>query len=125
VNPRLARLHRYPFEKLRQLFAGITPNLNLREIKLSIGERQHATPAFIKEALSAGLGVLARYPTMLGTPGLRLTMADLTRAAPRPRLAKRSPPCSPNYMRAGCASRGDGMFVSRARDLHIELAEAT
>jgi N-succinyldiaminopimelate aminotransferase len=71
VNPRLARLHPYPFEKLRQLFAGITPNPNLREIKLSIGEPQHATPDFIKEALSASLGGLARYPTTLGTPALR------------------------------------------------------
>ena len=125
MNPRLARLHPYPFEKLRQLFAGMTPNLKLREIKLSIGEPQHATPEFIKEALSAGLGGLARYPTMLGTPGLRLTMAGIARVAPRPRSAKRFPPCSPNSMRAGCASQGDGMFVSRSRDLHIELGEAT
>jgi N-succinyldiaminopimelate aminotransferase len=71
VNPHLAQLQPYPFEKLRQLLAGITPNPNLREIKLSIGEPQHATPAFIKEALTAGLGGLANYPTTLGNPALR------------------------------------------------------
>ena len=75
MNPRLAKLHPYPFEKLRQLFAGITPNPNLREIKLSIGEPQHATPDFIKEALCAGLGGLASYPTTLGTPALRRAIA--------------------------------------------------
>jgi N-succinyldiaminopimelate aminotransferase len=75
VNPYLAKLQPYPFEKLRQLFAGITPNPGLREIKLSIGEPQHATPAFIKEALTAGLGGLANYPTTLGSPALRQSIA--------------------------------------------------
>ena len=76
VNPHLAKLHPYPFEKLRQLFAGVTPNPKLREIKLSIGEPQHATPAFIKEALIAGLGGLSSYPTTLGVPALRRAIAD-------------------------------------------------
>ena len=76
VNPNLAKLHPYPFEKLRQLFAGVTPNPNLREIKLSIGEPQHATPEFIKETLTAGLAGLANYPTTLGIPALRRAIGD-------------------------------------------------
>ena len=76
VNPNLAKLHPYPFEKLRQLFDGVTPNPELSEIKLSIGEPQHATPEFIKEALIAGLGGLASYPTTLGLPPLRHAIAD-------------------------------------------------
>ena len=76
MNPNLAKLHPYPFEKLRQLFAGITPNPNYREIKLSIGEPQHATPEFIKHALSAGLTGLANYPTTPGIPALRRAIAD-------------------------------------------------
>ena len=75
MNPHLAQLQPYPFEKLRQLFAGITPNPQLREIKLSIGEPQHATPVFIKEALTAGLGGLANYPTTLGNASLRQAIA--------------------------------------------------
>jgi N-succinyldiaminopimelate aminotransferase len=75
VNPNLSKLHPYPFEKLRQLFAGTTPNPQLREIKLSIGEPQHATPEFIKEALTAGLGGLANYPTTQGLPALRQAIA--------------------------------------------------
>ena len=75
MNPHLSKLHPYPFEKLRQLFAGITPNPDQREIRLSIGEPQHATPAFIREALTAGLGGLANYPTTLGSGELRLSIA--------------------------------------------------
>ncbi len=75
VNPHLAKLHPYPFEKLRQLFAGVTPNPQYKEIKLSIGEPQHETPAFIKEALIAGLSGLANYPTTLGVPALRRSIA--------------------------------------------------
>lgn len=71
MNPNLAKLQPYPFEKLRQLFHGITPNPKLREIKLSIGEPQHETPAFIKEALTAGLDGLASYPTTQGALNLR------------------------------------------------------
>jgi N-succinyldiaminopimelate aminotransferase len=75
VNPHLSKLQPYPFEKLRQLFAGITPNPGLREIRLSIGEPQHATPAFIKDALSANLAGLASYPTTLGSAELRRSLA--------------------------------------------------
>ncbi len=75
MNPFLAKLQPYPFEKLRQLFQGVTPNPDYREIKLSIGEPQHATPAFIKEALTTNLGGLANYPTSQGTPALRQAIA--------------------------------------------------
>ena len=76
LNPFLGKLHPYPFEKLRQLFVGITPNSALAEIKLSIGEPQHATPDFIKQALIDGLSGLASYPTTLGMPALRRAIAD-------------------------------------------------
>ncbi len=75
VNPHLAQLQPYPFEKLRQLFAGVTPPAAMREIKLSIGEPQHATPAFIVDALTAGLKGLANYPTTQGIPALRQAIA--------------------------------------------------
>jgi N-succinyldiaminopimelate aminotransferase len=75
VNPHLARLQPYPFERLRQLFDGITPPSHLAEIRLSIGEPQHPTPEFIKQALSEGLAGLANYPTTLGTEPLRCSIA--------------------------------------------------
>jgi N-succinyldiaminopimelate aminotransferase len=75
VNPNLEKLQPYPFEKLRQLFQGLQAPPGLREIRLSIGEPQHETPAFIKEALAANLKGLANYPTTSGSEALRETIA--------------------------------------------------
>jgi N-succinyldiaminopimelate aminotransferase len=44
MNPRLDQLHSYPFQKLRELFAGVTPAAGLSPINLSIGEPKHPTP---------------------------------------------------------------------------------
>jgi N-succinyldiaminopimelate aminotransferase len=71
MNPLLDRLQPYPFERLRQLFAGIAPNPGLRPISLGIGEPRHATPQLIKDALVAGLDGLAHYPITAGEPHLR------------------------------------------------------
>ncbi|MBK9350136.1 MAG: succinyldiaminopimelate transaminase [Sulfuritalea sp.] len=75
MNSDLKLLQPYPFEKLRQLFAGVAPAPTLSEIKLSIGEPQHETPPFIKKALADNLGGLANYPTTQGTDALRQTIA--------------------------------------------------
>ena len=75
VNPHLAQLQPYPFEKLRALFGGVTPSPQHQEIKLSIGEPQHATPAFIIDALANSLAGLANYPTTQGIPALRQAIA--------------------------------------------------
>lgn len=75
MNPNLNALHPYPFQKLRDLFAGITPNAAYRPVNLSIGEPKHVTPEFIKTALTQNLGGLANYPTTLGSQELRLAIA--------------------------------------------------
>jgi N-succinyldiaminopimelate aminotransferase len=75
VNPDLAKLQPYPFERLRQLFAGVTPPADLVPINLSIGEPKHATPKLIYDALSAALPGLAQYPATLGAPALREAIA--------------------------------------------------
>lgn len=71
MNPLLAKLQPYPFERLRQLFAGITPNPAFTPISLGIGEPKHPTPAFIKDALAAGMDALAVYPATAGDLNLR------------------------------------------------------
>ena len=71
MNPLLSRLQPYPFERLRQLFADVTPNAALRPISLGIGEPKHPTPAFIKESVTASLVGLASYPATTGVPALR------------------------------------------------------
>ncbi len=75
MNPLLARLHPYPFERWRELTAGITPNPAFRPISLGIGEPKHATPALIEEALMKALPTLSAYPATLGEPALREAMA--------------------------------------------------
>jgi N-succinyldiaminopimelate aminotransferase len=74
VNSRLSLLQPYPFERLRALFAGVTPAAE-RPIRLSIGEPQHATPPLITRALTEHLDGLAVYPTTAGLDELRATMA--------------------------------------------------
>jgi N-succinyldiaminopimelate aminotransferase len=75
VNPHLDRLHPYPFEKLRQLFAGVTPNPDFKPISLGIGEPKHPTPAFIQKALTHAMAGLATYPTTHGSEPLRAAIA--------------------------------------------------
>ncbi len=75
MNPLLGRLQPYPFEKLRALLAGVTPNPALRPINLSIGEPKHPTPELVKAALVAALEGLSAYPATLGTPALREAIA--------------------------------------------------
>ncbi len=75
MNPHLSRLQAYPFERLRQLFASVTPNPEYRPISLGIGEPRHATPELIKSAYCQAIqdpqGGLAVYPATGGTPALR------------------------------------------------------
>ena len=71
MNPLLSKLQPYPFERLRQLFAGVTPAAQYSPISLGMGEPRHPTPAFIKEALTQSLGGLASYPATAGEPRLR------------------------------------------------------
>jgi N-succinyldiaminopimelate aminotransferase len=78
MNPRLDLLHPYPFERLRRLFAGVTPGGP--EINLGIGEPQHPTPTIITDALKSAMPLLGKYPPTAGTPALRETIATwLTR----------------------------------------------
>ena len=71
MNPLLDRLQPYPFEKLRRLFADVTPDRNYTPISLGIGEPKHPTPAFIQQALAQNLAGLASYPTTAGSDALR------------------------------------------------------
>ena len=75
VTPHLQDLHPYPFERLRALFEGITPPAQYSAIRLSIGEPQHPTPAFIRESLIDNLGGLANYPTTQGSDAMRGAIA--------------------------------------------------
>ena len=91
MNPHLQKLHPYPFEKLRKLYAGITPP-TIRPINLSIGEPKHATPQIITDTLCENLAGLASYPSTHGTIQLRQAIADW--------LARRYHIATPDVQRA-------------------------
>jgi N-succinyldiaminopimelate aminotransferase len=76
MNPNLNLLQPYPFQRLRDLFKGTTPNPAYSAINLSIGEPKHATPPLIKDALVNNLGGLANYPTTLGSLELRQAISN-------------------------------------------------
>jgi N-succinyldiaminopimelate aminotransferase len=79
VNPDLARLQPYPFERLRALLAGVTP-APLRPILMSIGEPQHPAPTLVLDVLREQLGGVSHYPSTLGAAALRTAIAQwLTR----------------------------------------------
>jgi N-succinyldiaminopimelate aminotransferase len=71
VNPRLEKLHAYPFERLARLKAGAVPPAGLAHIAMSIGEPQHVAPAFVLETLRGALDKLGSYPATAGLPEFR------------------------------------------------------
>jgi N-succinyldiaminopimelate aminotransferase len=90
MNPDLARLQPYPFQKLATLFAGVRTPAGIAPVNLSIGEPKHPTPPFIRAAFAAGVGGLAGYPATLGGVPLREAIADwlaLRYGIPRPDAA--------------------------------------
>ncbi len=80
MNSLLSLLQPYPFERLRQLFANITPNPAYSPISLGLGEPRHATPALIQQAMVNAItrvpSGLASYPATAGEPALREAFAQ-------------------------------------------------
>ena len=77
-NPNLSKLMAYPFERLNNLLAPLTPNSNFTPISLSIGEPKHPPPDFALEILSDQekmRALLATYPSTKGTPKLRQSIS--------------------------------------------------
>ncbi len=79
MNPNLAKLQPYPFEKLNKLKAQAQICTDLPHIALSIGEPKHVSPAFVKQAMIDNIDKLANYPTTKGLPELREAIATWTK----------------------------------------------
>ncbi len=76
MNMHLPLLQPYPFQRLRDLFQGVTPNPAFTPINLSIGEPKHATPSVITDALIQNIAGLASYPTTIGSDALRTAISN-------------------------------------------------
>jgi N-succinyldiaminopimelate aminotransferase len=75
LNPDLALLQPYPFERLTMLLDGVQAAPEHAVIRLSVGEPQHAPPPAVVQALSDSLPLLAKYPATRGTEALREAQA--------------------------------------------------
>ncbi len=76
MNPGIAALHDYPFQRLSALLDG-TQAPALTPVSLNLGEPQHPAPPFVIDALSANLETgLGRYPVSRGIPELRNAIGD-------------------------------------------------
>ena len=76
MNPRLALLHDYPFQRLAQLLANSEPNRDKPPIAWSIGEPKHAAPQIVRDAICENLDGLSTYPSTRALPELRRTIAS-------------------------------------------------
>ncbi len=76
MNPNLAKLQPYPFEKLNKLKAQAQISTDLPHIALSIGEPKHASPKFVKQAMIDNMDKMANYPTTKGLPEFREAIAN-------------------------------------------------
>ncbi len=75
MNPDLQRLHPYPFEKITQLLASITP-ADSPNIALSVGEPKHHAPDFALAAVTSNWSDVEKYPPTRGSNELRQSIAD-------------------------------------------------
>jgi len=75
LNPRLALLPDYPFERLRGLLNPVDPPKGLDPIAMSLGEPQHAYPDMVGDILDRNRGLYGKYPPVAGTPEFRQAVA--------------------------------------------------
>jgi N-succinyldiaminopimelate aminotransferase len=76
MNALLDRLQPYPFERLRQLFAGVDPHPAHKGISLGIGEPRHATPPMVMAVMNQAFSSLSAYPPTAGDASLRQACAQ-------------------------------------------------
>ena len=78
MNPYLAKLQPYPFERLNALKEGVEPTSNSPHVSLALGEPKHSPPQFVVDCLSDPEVLhqgLTSYPPTRGSPALREAIA--------------------------------------------------
>lgn len=76
MNPYLMSLQPYPFQRLKDLCADLTPPEDIELIDMSIGEPKHQPPQFVLNALKENLSGVVKYPPTPGSATLRQTLAQ-------------------------------------------------
>ena len=75
LNARLETVGDYPFDRLRALLGDVSPPADIAPIPLSLGEPQHAPPAFLAETVARESAGWSKYPPMKGTETARAAIA--------------------------------------------------
>ena len=75
LSPILAGLAQYPFARLDDWRADARAR-GIDVIDFGVGDPREVTPAFIREALVAGISDVSSYPRAAGLPELRAAIAD-------------------------------------------------
>lgn len=76
LNPRLALLPDYPFERLRALLNPLKPAAGKPAIAMSLGEPQHPYPDLVGDVLDANKHLYGKYPPVAGTPEFRAAVRE-------------------------------------------------
>jgi N-succinyldiaminopimelate aminotransferase len=106
MNSRLAALQPYPFQKLAGLIRGLTPPPGKSAIRLSMGEPQHAAPAFVLEALTANLNGFSSYPVTKASLELRQSICNWVNR----RFELSQAPLDPERHVLPCAGTREALF---------------
>jgi len=109
MNSNLDLLQPYPFQRLKQLFNGVTPSKDFSPVNLSIGEPKHETPALIKQAVINNIDGIANYPATVGNIALRESISQW--------LSKR-------YQIPALSPQGAILPVNGSREALFALAQA-
>jgi N-succinyldiaminopimelate aminotransferase len=75
LNARMDAVGDYSFDRLRALLGGIEPPDGVTPIALSLGEPQHAPPAFLAETVAREAAGWSKYPPIRGTEAARAAIA--------------------------------------------------
>jgi aspartate/methionine/tyrosine aminotransferase len=108
LNTRLDRLNDYPFQRLAELLAGVSPRANAAPVLMHVGEPQHAPPGFALDAIAAGRDGWNRYPPVQGTPELREACAGWLRR----RYGVPDAALDPHRQIAPVAGTREGLFLA-------------
>jgi N-succinyldiaminopimelate aminotransferase len=76
TQTRLESLGSYPFERLKKLFKGSTPNPALTHIDAGAGEPRLPLPEFVQDVLNTNISGFSKYPATRGNAPLPQAIAD-------------------------------------------------
>ena len=77
INDRICHLRPYPFVRLQNLLADLTPGMH--PIHMHLGEPQHPIPPIVSTCFAQHTEGWGRYPPVQGLPAFRVAVADWLR----------------------------------------------